>query len=156
MFSVSGIRVHISIWRVNLTFFLMWQLDPELSVDKEAQLEMKAPARPCSFVAVYPSVTDQSLDVLNGSQKTSDSVNNGSGTENVTAGITIRTRHPQNQPQTKNIVTHGQASKRIRLQCKLEIRPPYSRKTSSNCSCEDENHESKPIIITKVRSSYWS
>ncbi|GLU21351.1 hypothetical protein SLE2022_374960 [Rubroshorea leprosula] len=127
-------------------------LDPELSVDKEAQVEMKAPAQPCSFMAVYSPVTDQSHNVLNSTQKTSNSVNTSSGIDNVTAGITIRARHPQNQPQTKNIVTHGLASKRIRLQCKLAIRPAYSRKASSDCSCEDENHVSKPNITKEIRA----
>ncbi|GLT41561.1 hypothetical protein SLA2020_156150 [Shorea laevis] len=127
-------------------------LDPELSVDKEAQVEMKAPAQPCSVMAVYSSVTDQSHNVLNGSQKTSNSVNTSGGIDNVTAGITIRARNPQNQPQTTNIVSQGLASKRIRLQYKLGIQAAYSRKASSDCSCEDENHESKPNITKEIKA----
>lgn len=65
-------------------------------------------------------------------------------------GITLRARAPQNQTETNNFVAHGLAPKRLRLQ--VEIRSVYSEKTSSGLTFEDEDYESKPIIIKEVKA----
>ncbi|GLU12115.1 hypothetical protein SLE2022_288210 [Rubroshorea leprosula] len=120
-----------------------------------AHLEMEAPPGGCfSLISeqhLYSSGTGQSYNMLNSGQNSSNCVNPSSSTDNGTSAIIIRARRPQNQPETKNIVTQGLAPRRIRLQCAVEFQP-YYRKTSSDWSCEDEDHESKPFISKEVEA----
>ncbi|GLT48328.1 hypothetical protein SLA2020_219600 [Shorea laevis] len=115
-----------------------------------AHLGMEASPGGCSSLILeqhlYSSGTSQAYNMLNSGQNSSNCVNPSGSTDNGTSGIIIRARRPQNQPETKNVVTQGLAPRRIRLQYALEFR------SSSDWSCEDEDHESKPFILKEVEA----
>jgi len=60
-------------------------------------------------------------------------------------GIKIRTRQPQNQETVQNFATQGNATRRIRLQKKLQI-GPVSCRFQKESNKDEENIEEKPTV----------
>ncbi|XP_012072819.1 NAC domain-containing protein 91 isoform X2 [Jatropha curcas] len=76
-------------------------------------------------------------------KETSNHMNQINSGENVGAGIRIRPRNPQSLPNTPNFPAQGVASRRIRLQCKLQVQPV---KFGENWSSMPEEHTSDPNV----------
>ena len=71
-------------------------------------------------------------------------------------GFSIMPRRRQNQPSNENSMTQmmqGTAPRRLRLQCKPQVRPLTTSLTSEDCSCTTEDRELKPVA-TEVRSLF--
>ena len=71
-------------------------------------------------------------------------------------GFSITPRQRQNQPSNENSMTQmmqGTAPRRLRLQCKPQVRPLTTSLTSEDCSCTTEDRELKPVA-TEVRSLF--
>jgi hypothetical protein len=71
-------------------------------------------------------------------------------------GFSITPRQRQNQPSNENSMTQmaqGTAPRRLRLQCKLQVRPLITSLMSEDCSYTTGDHELKPVA-TEVRSLF--
>lgn len=62
-------------------------------------------------------------DQLTNFQQISNHMNQIGSSESVGTGIRIRARNPQNLPNAGNSAMQGLASRRLRLQCKLQVQP---------------------------------
>ena len=71
--------------------------------------------------------------------------------DNAITGIRIRSRTAPSQPCTENSMTQGDAPRRLRLQCKLQVHSLYCGNAINNWSSEEKEDDSKPVV-TKVRS----
>ncbi|GAV73272.1 NAM domain-containing protein [Cephalotus follicularis] len=120
------------------------QLEPELelptsvcwdNIDKKAPLQMETATQDCRTLTSASNAeeqcgdlasTDQFYTWLKDYEELSEHKNAIGSVDIVGSGIRTRTHLPKNQPHTEKIQAQGDAPRRIRLQCKLQV--PISAK----------------------------
>ena len=90
------------------------------------------------------------MDQLNNLNNPSNDTNEVGGGDIDWDGIRIRVHNPQNQRFGRNLNIQGDAPRRLRLQCKLQVQPVQFSTKSEDFSFGEGEFESE-CMVTKVR-----
>ncbi|XP_022722692.1 NAC domain-containing protein 91-like isoform X2 [Durio zibethinus] len=124
------------------------------TANKGASLEIKATAQDCTIPICKQDVnfsgTGAFYNVLNSNEELSNHVNTTCNVDRAITGIRIRSRSARSQTDTENFVTQGNAPRRLRLQCKLQVLSLYQGNATNNWSSE-EKEDSKPVVTKEVK-----
>ncbi|KAF5442629.1 hypothetical protein F2P56_035269 [Juglans regia] len=134
---------------VNAMLDLQSSLCCEELVEREAPLQVGATPEYCSNASFEHDVDENRGYVALPHNESFEQIafsSGGTGGE-VSTGIRIRTRQPQNQPPIANSA-QGSAPRRLRLQCKLQVQPLHCGPMSEDQS-RPEDHELK-IAATEL------
>ncbi|XVF51118.1 hypothetical protein PTKIN_Ptkin04bG0158900 [Pterospermum kingtungense] len=120
-----------------------------------APLEIKGTAQDCT-IPIYKqpinfSSTGAFYNVLNSNDELSKHVNTTCNVDRSTTGIRTRSRPVRSQPDTTDFVIQGNAPRRLRLQCKLQVQSLNRGNALDNCITEAEEDDSKPAVTKEVK-----
>ncbi|XP_039063206.1 NAC domain-containing protein 62-like isoform X2 [Hibiscus syriacus] len=95
-------------------------------------------------------------NVLNRKEESSNHANADCNLDNAITGIRIRPRPARSRPNIENSVMQGNAPRRIRLQCKLQVGTLYPPNAMNNFS-EGKDEDSKPVVsMDKPQETFLS
>ncbi|XWS48671.1 hypothetical protein CRYUN_Cryun13aG0096100 [Craigia yunnanensis] len=125
------------------------------SANRGGPLEIKATAQDCTIPICKQDVNFSGsgafYNVLNSNGELSNHVNTTCNVDSAITGIRIRSRPARGQRDTENFVTQGDAPRRLRLQCKLQVHSLYCGNAINNWSSEEKEDDSKPVVTKEVR-----
>ncbi|XP_022762775.1 NAC domain-containing protein 62-like isoform X2 [Durio zibethinus] len=125
------------------------------TANRGAPLDFKATAQDCTSPICMQDVnlsgTGPFYNVLNSNAELGNHMNTACNVDNAITGIRIRSRPARSQPVTENSMTQGNAPRRLRLQCKLQVRSVYCGNAINNCSSEEKEDDSKPVVTKVVK-----
>ncbi|XWS38076.1 hypothetical protein CRYUN_Cryun19dG0099700 [Craigia yunnanensis] len=123
------------------------------TANRAAPLEFKATTQDCTIPIckqdVNFSATGPFYNVLNSNGELSNHMNT-CNVDNAITGIRIRSRPAQTQPDTQNSMIQGNAPRRLRLQCNLQVHSVYCGNAINDWS-SDEKEDSKPVVTKEVK-----
>lgn len=136
--------------------FLLEQLGTD-TANRGVLLELNATSQDCTVPICKQDVNFSGsgtfYDVLNINGELNNHMNITCNVDNPITGIRIRCRPPRTQPDVEKSMpqAQGNASRRLRLQRKLQVHSLNRGNAINNWNSEEKGDESKPVV-TKVRS----
>ncbi|GMI96284.1 hypothetical protein HRI_003297700 [Hibiscus trionum] len=89
-------------------------------------------------------------NVLNSDGEFSNHTDTSCNVDSAVTGIRIRSRPPRTQPDTGSSMIQGNAPRRIRLQCNLQVGELHFNDAINNWSCGGKEDDSKPVVTKEV------
>jgi hypothetical protein len=168
MFVLIVLHIYINLLPLNsLLYIPLQQIEEEFqsSVWTEDDIDVKpllqAQAINTDLGAVFNEsygrqnvASNSAADQFFNSEEIVNPINQNEGSESIGTGlIRIRARNTQNVQNVSNSAAQGLASRRLRLQCKLQVQPIHFGEISSSVSDEHKLELSEELNITEKNTS---